>query len=305
MNVPVRSVSRIGRGGSPFQKYRGKLIALMFLAPAVLVFGMFLWYPIFLGVRISFLHYDLVRPSTFAGLDNFRTVLDNSLLSKAIWNTLKYMLYGLAIGYFLPVIIAVWIAEIRRFQNFFRMAVYIPAVLPGIAIYTLWRWMFEPQGLLNQWLGYLGLGPVTWINSEGWSMFSMVMVDTWAGFGATAILYIAALGAVSEEVYEAAEIDGAGIWRRIFNITIPGIKNVMLILLVLQLIGTAQAFQSMFVITSGGPNNSTLTVLYLIYKYAFVNFQFGPAAALGTMFFAVLAALSAVYLLLSRKKEAN
>ncbi|MFD2613604.1 carbohydrate ABC transporter permease [Paenibacillus gansuensis] len=285
------------------QRSQSKIIALLFLLPAVAIFGFFLWYPIYLGIRIGFLNYDLVKDPVFVGLDNYRTVLHDPLLGKAIWNTLKYMVYGLVIGYLLPVIVAVWIAEMRRFQNFFRMAVYIPAVLPGIAIYTLWRWMYEPQGLLNTWLGYIGIDRVPWIMSEVWSMFSMVLMDTWAGFGATAILYIAALGAISEETYEAAEIDGAGVWRRIYHITIPGMRNVMLVLLVLQLIGTAQAFQSMFVVTEGGPNNSTLTVLYLIYRYAFVYFKFGPAAALGTLFFVALALLSAVYLLLTRKKE--
>ena len=291
------------RSSLRWSKYRSRTIALLFLLPAVLVFGMFLWYPIYLGFRISFVQFDLVRDPVFVGWDNYRTILKDPLLGKTVLNTLKYMLYGLAIGYLLPVVIAIWIAEMRRFQNVFRLAVYMPAILPGIAIYTLWRWMFEPQGLLNSWLGAVGLGPVPWITSEVWSMFSMVLMDTWAGFGSTAILYIAALGAVSEEIYEAAEIDGAGVWCRILHITIPGIKNVMLVLLVLQLIGTAQAFQSMFVVTEGGPFNSTLTVLFLIYRYAFVNFQFGPAAALGTLFFLVLAALSGAYLALSRKKE--
>jgi len=294
----------LARGQSAWGSSRGKLIALLFLLPAVLIFGMFLWYPIYLGLKISFYNFNLAGSSPYVGMDNFKLVVKDPLLGKAIWNTVKYIAWGLLIGYLLPVIVAIWIAETRRFQNFFRMAVYIPAVLPGIAVYTLWRWMYEPQGLLNSWLGHIGLGPVPWIMNEAWSMFSMVFVDTWAGFGATAILYIAALGAVSEETYEAAEIDGAGIWRRIFHITIPGIRNVMLMLLVLQLIGSAQAFQTMFVMTKGGPNNSTLTILYLIYKHAFVNFRFGPAAALGTLFFIVMAGLSAVYLIISRRKEA-
>ncbi|WP_245996127.1 carbohydrate ABC transporter permease [Paenibacillus taihuensis] len=300
---PSAPYDTVGPFKRRLQRSRKKILALLFLIPAVAIFGIFLWYPIYLGIKIGFVNYDLVKDPVFVGMDNYKTVLNDPLLGKAIWNTTKYMAYGLVIGYFLPILVAVWIAEMRRYQNFFRMAVYIPAVLPGIAIYTLWRWMYEPQGLLNTWLGYIGIHGIPWITSGTWSMFSMVLMDTWAGFGSTAILYIAALGAISEETYEAAEIDGAGVWKRIFHITIPGMKNVMLVLLVLQLIGSAQAFQSMFVVTEGGPNNSTLTVLYLIYRYAFVYFKFGPAAALGTLFFITLASLSAIYMLLNRKQE--
>jgi multiple sugar transport system permease protein len=282
---------------------RGKLLALLYIAPAFLVFAVILWYPVFLGFKMSFQNIDFVKGNTFTGFRNYRLILNDPLLLTAVRNTIYYVFLSVLFGYLLPIVTAIISSELRKFGGFVRSVVYFPAILPAIAIYALWYWMFEANGLINSLLGGMHLGPLPFLNSESSALPSLTVMDTWLGFGGTALIYLAAVKGISEELYEAAEIDGANVRRRIWHITLPGLKNIMLIMLVLQLIGTAQVFGGPFVMTSGGPANSTTTILYLIYQYAFVNFRIGPAAALGVLFFLALVAMSAIFLRLNRKDE--
>jgi multiple sugar transport system permease protein len=282
---------------------RGKLLALLFIAPAFLIFAVILWYPIFLGFKMSFQNIDFVRGNTFTGFRNYDLILNDPLLLTAVRNTVYYMVLSLVFGYFIPILTAIISSELRMFGGFIRSVVYFPSILPAIAIYALWYWMFEANGLINSILGSMHLGPLPFLNSESSALPSLTVMDTWLGFGGTTLIYLAAVKGISEELYEAAEIDGANVRRRIWHITLPGIKNIMLIILVLQLIGAAQVFGGPFVMTNGGPANSTTTILYLIYQYAFVNFRIGPAAAIGVLLFLALVVMSAIFLWLNRKDD--
>ena len=284
------------------RRHRSQVLAVLFVLPALVVFGVFAWYPIVMGLVLSLYRVQLGIGREWVGLDNFRFILQDSLFWQAAANTLEFVLLALMFGYMVPVVVAIGLTEVRAFRGFFRLAIYLPNVIPAIAVYIMWNWIFDPTaGLLNTVLGWLRLPPVPWLLSPTTAMPSLVIMATWANFGSTAVLYMAALSDLPAQVYEAAEIDGAGILQRLRYITIPQLKPIMLIMLILQILFTFQVFQEPFVMTGGGPNNATMTLLYMVYRYAFTYFEFGRASALGALLFLCLATLSALYLRLSRR----
>ncbi|MFE2493446.1 carbohydrate ABC transporter permease [Streptomyces scopuliridis] len=274
---------------------------MLFLIPTALVFGVFAWWPILRSLLLSFQRTNLVDPAAFVGLDNFRTLLADPLLGTAVQNTLLFTGIALLIGFPLPVLLAVLMSELRKGSGLMRFLVYLPVVVPPVVAVLMWKWFYDPDsGLFNQMLGQVGLGPYPWLQSTGTAMPSLVLEATWAGAGGAVLIYLAALAGVPTELYEAAELDGASVWRRLWHVTLPHLRSILLIMLLLQVINNFQVFTEPFVLTDGGPEDSTVTVLLLIYRYAFVSGDYGTAAALSVSLAVVLAALSALYLRLTR-----
>jgi len=283
----------------------GGLSTLVFLLPLLLAFGTFSWYPIGRAVVMSVQQTNLVTAPVFVGLDNFRDVLSDPLLWTAVRNTAWFALLALVIGYPLPLALAVLMSEARRLKGFFSALAYLPVVVPPVVAVLLWKFFYDASetGIFNDILGHVGLGPFPWLQSATTAMPSLVLEATWAGAGGTVIIYLAALTGVSPELYDAAEVDGAGLWRKVWNVALPQLRGIMLVTLILQVIGTAQVFLEPYLFTGGGPANSTLTVLLLIYNYAFANSSggdYGAATALSLMLAVTLALLSALYLRLTR-----
>jgi multiple sugar transport system permease protein len=251
------------------------------------------------------MNVDFVNGNTFVGLSNYRAVLSNSDMGLAVRNTLYYMLLGLIIGFWVPSVVAIAVAELRRFRGAARLLIYLPNIVPAVVLYGMWQWLYDPLGPLNQILGWFGLGPVQWLTNAGWAMPSIVIMETWQGFGAAALIYLAGIVSIPKDIYEAAEIDGAGVWKRIRFITLPSIRHLYLLLLIMQLIGTSQGFMSQMAVTGGGPNKATLTYMYLIINEAFTNLNFGRASALGVLMFLVLTTASVgLYIVQGRNQKA-
>ena len=181
--------------------------------------------------------------------------------------------------------LAVLMSEVRSFRGLYSALAYLPVVIPPVVSVLLWRFFYDASahGVFNSVLGWFGLGPLPWLQSSASAMPSIVIESTWANAGATVIIYLAALVSVRPELYDAADVDGASIWQKIRNVTLPQLRGVLFVTLILQLIATAQLFTEPFLFTGGGPANSTTTVLLLIYHYAFQNSlggEYGMAAAL-------------------------
>jgi multiple sugar transport system permease protein len=276
--------------------------AYLYLLPALILFAAFAWYPVISGFIISFQKVDLINPPQWVGLENFRTLFNDPLFYQAWKNTLQYTALGLVFGFLVPVFLAVAVNEMRHGMSYFRLAFYLPAILPPIVSALLWGWFYDPgTGLFNQILSSLGLPTLQWLQSPSTAMLSIVLITTWAGAGGAMLIYLAALQGIPAQLYEAAELDGAGLWQRVLHITLPQLRFVMLIMLVLQIIGTMQLFTEPFALTSGGPANATLSVVLLIYRYAFNFGDYGMAAAASLVLFLVLVAFSLVYLWLTRR----
>jgi multiple sugar transport system permease protein len=278
---------------------------LLLALPLLVTFTYFAWWPLIRAGVLSLQETNLVSGADWVGLANFRRVLDDPLLRTAVKNTVWFTFLALVFGYPVPIILAVLMSEVRRFRGLFAGLAYLPVVIPPVASILLWRVFYDagPSGAFNTILGWVGLGPYPWIQSTTWAMPSIVALATWSSAGATVIIYLAALTGVRTELYEAAEVDGASIFRKVWHVTLPQLRGVLFVTLILQLIGTFQVFTEPFLLTQGGPANSTMTVLLLIYRYAFGaggGGDYGAAAALSLMLAAFLALFTAVYLRATR-----
>ncbi len=284
---------------------RDGLGAFVFLVPLLLIFGVFAWFPIVRAVVMAFQQTNLVSEPTWVGLQNFQHVLADPLFYTAVKNTAWFALLALVFGFPIPLVLAVIMSEVRRHRGIFSALAYLPVVIPPVVAVLLWRSFYDASsgGVFNSVLGWFGVRPFTWLQASGSAMPSIVIEATWAAAGATVIIYLAALLAVPGDLYDAAEVDGASIWQKLRYVTLPQLRPVIYVTLILQLIATAQLFTEPFLFTGGGPANSTTTVLLLIYHYAFQNSlggEYGKAAALSVMLAGFLAVFTALYFWLTR-----
>lgn len=283
---------------------QGGISRLLFLLPLLLIFALFSWYPIVRLVLMSFQQTNEVI-TTWVGFQNFKEVWNDPLFPIAVRNTLEFAGLALLFGYPLPLIAAVLMSEVRKRRGLYAALAYLPVVIPPVVAVLLWKTFYDAgsTGVFNTILGWFGIPPQQWIQSTTQAMPSLVLESTWANAGGTIIIYLAALTSVNAELYEAASVDGAGLWKKIFHVTLPQMRTVLLVTMILQIIGTAQVFLEPYLFTSGGPNNATMTVLLLIYDYAFGNSlgaAYGEAAALSLMLVAFLALFSLLYLRATR-----
>jgi multiple sugar transport system permease protein len=316
MNATTTSTEIQVKGTALAERYRerrtpltwvrgGGLSTLLFMLPLLLVFGAFSWYPIVKTIVMSLQHTNLVNAPTWVGLDNFRAVIHDPLLPTAVKNTAYFALLALIFGYPIPLVAAVLMSEVRRARGLYSALAYLPVVIPPVVAVLLWKTFYDggSVGVFNTVLGWVHLGPYPWLQSQSWAMPSLVLESTWANAGGTVIIYLAALSAVNSELYEAASVDGATLWQKVWHVTLPQLRGVLLVTMILQIIGTAQVFLEPYLFTSGGPANSTLTVLLLIYNYAFGNSlggDYGKATALSLMLAVFLALFSLVYMRATR-----
>lgn len=289
---------------------RGGLTTLLFLLPLLIIFGVFSWSPIVQAVVMSFQKTNLVTPPTFVGWDNFVAVFNDPLFWIAIRNTAYFAFLAVLIGYPVPLIVAVLMSEVRRFKGLFSVLAYLPVVILPVVSVLLWKIFYDasPTGVFNTILGWFHIPPQPWIQDAATAMPSLVLQATWAGAGGTIIIYLAAMTSVAPELYDAAEVDGASLWGKIWHVTLPQLRGILFITFILQIIATAQVFLQPYLFTGGGPANSTTTILLLIYQYAFTNSlggAYGQATALSLMLAVFLAVLSIVYFRLTARWSDN
>lgn len=280
-------------------------MTLLFATPMLFVFTFYSWWPIVQSLWMSFQKTNLISYE-FVGFDNFINVLNDPVLGRAVLNTLYFAALALVFGFPLPLVMAVLMSEVKRMKGLYSALAYLPVVVPPVVAVLLWQFFYSasPTGVFNTMLGWVGIPPQPWIQNAVQAMPSLVLEATWAAAGGTIIIYLAALLAVPAELYEAAEVDGASIWHKLWHVTLPQLRGVIFIMLILQVIATAQVFLEPFLFTGGGPNNSTVTVLLLIYRYAFENSlggKYGEATALSVMLALFLAAASFLYFKATQK----
>ncbi|WP_112265361.1 carbohydrate ABC transporter permease [Lentzea terrae] len=284
---------------------RRHVTAYGFLSAALVVFAVFSWWPIVRGVVLSFQQVNFVTSPDWVGWENFERLFADPLFVVAWRNTAYFTVLALLIGFGVPFVTAVVLNELRHAKGYFRLLVYLPVMLPPVVTALLWKWFYDPgPGLFNSVLRGLGLPTGQWLDSSSTSMISLVLVITWANMGSATLIYLAALQTIPGDLYEAADLDGAGLLKKIWHVTIPQTKFVILMLLLLQVVATMQIFTEPFVMTGGGPEESTVTVLLLLYRYAFYYNDFGTASALSLILFAVLGVFSFLYLKITRKADA-
>jgi multiple sugar transport system permease protein len=285
-------------------RWSEQIPAYLFLLPALLVFGLFAWYPILKTLIFSFQNVSLNGESTWIGLENFRRMLNDPSFGLAWRNSFQFASFSLAMGYLVPILVAIMINEMRRGKGFFRLVYFLPTVIPITISILIWRLLYAPDnGFLNSALVLVGGKPQSWLQNSLLVKPSIILLLTWANFGSTVLLYIAALQDIPAEYYEAAEIAGANPFQRILYITLPQLYPTMIVTFVLQIIAVVQIFTEPFLLTQGGPGTATLTPVLVIYRTAFLNNDFGLASAWSLSLVIILSIFSLIYMRLSRRVE--
>ena len=286
------------------------LAGWVFVGPAIAVIGLFFVFPVAAGLALSFTDFDLyaladLRNLRFAGLDNYAHVLTLPLFWKALFNTLYFVVVGVPLSIALSLATAVLLqSPLARFKPFFRTALFAPVVTTLVAVAVIWRYLFHVRyGLINEALGAIGLGPFDWLGNPHWAMPSIILFAVWKGFGANMIILIAALQAIPEDLYEAAKVDGATRWQQLRHVTLPMLGPTLLLVSILSMAGYFQLFAEPYVMTQGGPLQSTVSVLYLMYEEGFRWWNLGIASAVAFLLFVLMAAVTQGLMRMGRRTE--
>ncbi|MCD6518736.1 MAG: sugar ABC transporter permease [Anaerolineae bacterium] len=275
-----------------------------FLTPWLIGFFAFTALPIVVSVILSFTRYSVLRPPQFIGLKNYRHALlgGDDLVWPSIGRSFYYAILSVPLGLIASLTIAILLNQKLRFLAFWRTLYFLPSLTPSVATAYIWRWLFNPEiGVLKPAFEFVGLPMPRWFSSMEWAIPSLVIVSLWQNAGGSAmIIFLAGLQDVPVELMEAAEIDGAGRWRKFWHITIPMLSPVIFFNFIMGIIGALRVFDTAFVATGGGPAYATWFISLHIYQTAFVYFDMGYAAALSWLLAAIIITLTILQFRLSK-----
>jgi multiple sugar transport system permease protein len=268
---------------------REALHGYVFMSPAILGLLIFTLGPIIASLLLSFTDYNILTDPEWVGLKNYVDMFEERLFWQALRVSAIYSVVSVPLGLGLALGLAILLNHAMRGISVFRSIYYMPTVISGVGVAMLWRWLFNAEfGVINVLLGKVGIEGPAWLLDANWALPALIITSLW-GVGGTTLIFLAGLQAIPEELYEAAEIDGAGLWSRFWSVTLPLISNVTFFNLVLGIIGALQVFTDAFVITRGGPNHATLFLSVYLYQHAFQYLNMGYASAIAWfMFFVVM-----------------
>jgi len=285
--------------------------AWLFVAPALLVVGVFFFVPVLAGFALSLTDFDLYALADLGnlrlvGLRNYARLLTTPLFWQALGNTLYFVVAGVPLSIAVSLGTALLLhSRLVRFRAFFRTALFTPVVTTLVAVAVIWRYLFDTRyGWLNYALGALGAPPVDWLGDPRWAMPAIIVFAVWKSFGYNMIILLAGLQSIPAELYEAARIDGASACRQFRHITLPMLTPVGVMVSILTIAGYFQLFAEPYVMTQGGPLQSTVSVLYFMYEEGFKWWNLGAASAVAVMLFILIFALTVVQLCLVRWQSA-
>ncbi|HSD17147.1 MAG TPA: sugar ABC transporter permease [Thermomonas sp.] len=286
-----------------------RLAGWLFAGPAVLVIALFFGVPVLAALALSVTDFDIyaladIGNLRFVGLDNYLALLQNPLFWKALGNTFYFVLVGVPLSIVASLGAALLLhARVARARPFFRTALFAPVVTTVVAVAVIWRYLFHTQyGMVNWGLSSLGVAPVDWLGDPAWAMPTIILFAVWKNFGYNMIIFLAGLQAIPEDLYEAARIDGASGWRQFRHVTLPMLGPVLLLVGILTMAGYFQMFAEPYVMTQGGPLQSTVSVLYLMYEEGFKWWNLGNASAVAFLLFAIMTTITSALLLLARRR---
>ncbi|MGN7380804.1 carbohydrate ABC transporter permease [Paenibacillus sp. SAFN-117] len=281
-----------------------KLKDFSFALPALVLLAAFTYYPLLFSVYISFTDWNLVKPvKKFIGFQNYEKLLTDERFYHVLKITFTYTILDVVLTLAIGLLLAMLFNVQSRLFGFLRMFIFMPHYISMVIASMVFIWILNNQyGIMNQLLQAVGMEPVRWLDSTTNALWALIMVAIWKSVGFTMLIFIAGLRSIPNEYYEASSIDGAGRWQQFKSITIPLLSPTLLFLLVTQFISSMQVFQSVDVMTGGGPLESTKVMVYWIYQMAFHDFRAGRSSALVIIFFLILITLTILQFVLSRKK---
>jgi multiple sugar transport system permease protein len=286
---------------------RQQFAAWAFIAPALSVIALFFVIPVAAALVLSLTDFDLYaladwRNLRFAGLDNYVHVLTLPLFWRALGNTSYFVAVGVPLSIVVSLACAVLLqSKLARFKPLVRTALFAPVVTTLVAVALIWRYLFHVRyGWVNHVLAQVGIAPIDWLGDPDWSMPTIILFAVWKNFGGNMIIFIAALQAIPEDLYEAARLDAAGPWSQFRHITLPSIAPTLLLVSILTIAGYFQLFAEPYVMTRGGPLQSTVSLLYLMYEEGFRWWNLGIASAVAFVLFVIIVAVTRVLMRMTR-----
>ncbi|MGH7300153.1 MAG: carbohydrate ABC transporter permease [Candidatus Rokuibacteriota bacterium] len=273
----------------------------LFVLPALVHLIAFKFYPMLEAFRLSFYQYDLMSPPVFHGLENYRAVWNNPLFHQSFWVSVKYM-FGVSVPeWFLALALALLLNRRLPGRALIRLAYFFPIAMSQIVVALVWKFMYNPLGVVNTLLGYIGVGRINWLATEESALPALILIGIWRGIPLFGVIYLAGLQAIPREYHEAATVDGAGAWQSFTHITIPLLTPTILFVMVMSLLSAMKVFLNPLVMTEGGPNGTTRVLPYFIFDTAFAYHRMGEAAAASMVLFAFAFALTLIQLRLLRR----
>ncbi|KPI12094.1 ABC-type transporter, integral membrane subunit [Actinobacteria bacterium OK074] len=294
---------RTGPGGQRARAHQDRgdgRLAAVFLAPALLGFAVFLLWPTLRGIYLSFTRYNLLTPAEFTGFDNYVRMVHDPIFWSSLKVTVTYVVINIGVQTVTALAIAVLLQRLTR-SALLRGVVLAPYLMSNVVAGIVWLWILDTQlGIGNEIVAALGFDRVPFLADETWAMPTIALINVWRHVGYTALLLFAGLQAIPDDMYEAARVDGAGEWRMFWRITMPLLRPVLAVVLIMTVIGSFQVFDTVAVTTAGGPANATNVLQLYIYQSAFGRFQFGYASAMSVALLIVLSAITVLQYRLTR-----
>jgi len=284
--------------------YYKKYIPYLFILPAGILLIVFFFIPFFETILLSFNDYssDIYSP-VFVGLDNYKALLGSKEFYKIFWNTFLYLVGAVPILAIVPLILAILINQKIRCLNLYKILIYIPVIISIVVVAIAFKWLYASQGILNYIAELFGLAPVEWLTSPDVALWSVVAVTVYKGIGYYMMIYLSALMGQPKDLLEAADVDGANLFQKHLNVTIPYLMPTIALVVTVSSISALKVFAEIYVMTRGGPLDSTKTIVYYIYERAFENLDLSMASAASVVLLIIVMLFSAVNILVFERKK--
>jgi putative chitobiose transport system permease protein len=285
-------------------KYYGKTAPYLFLLPAGIVLLIFFFIPFFQTIGLSFLDYsNNIYHASFAGLQNYVAILHNPIFYKVMLNTIIYLVVAVPVLAIIPLFLAILINQKIKGITLYKILIYLPVIVSIVVAAIAFKWLYAEQGILNYLLNVFHIHSIGWLTDPKYAIYSVIIVTIWKGIGYYMMIYLAALMSVPKELYEACDIDGAGFFTKHLTVTIPHIMPTIALVTTISSISAMKIFAEIYVMTKGGPLNSTKTIVYYIYEKAFENLDLGYASAMAVILLVIVMAFSLVNILCFEKNK--
>jgi multiple sugar transport system permease protein len=285
-------------------------VAWFFLAPALISITLFFIIPVVSAFALSFTDFDIyalgnLAVARFVGLANYLTVFQTPLFWTSLKNTFFFVLVGGPLSVAVSLGMALLVSsKLARFKPLFRTVYFLPVVTSLVAVAIVWRYLYHPaHGLLNVVLSWFGISPIDWLGNPATAMPAIILLAVWKNFGYNMLIFIAGLQNIPDELYEASQIDGAGVWRQFLDITVPMLAPTTVFVVMITAIGYFQLFAEPYVMTDGGPLNSTMSVVMMMYEQGFRWWNMGYASAIAFVLFVIILIFSAIQFAVQRRTE--
>lgn len=282
---------------------RGKFLPYLMIAPAMLILFIFVLYPIVYMAYLSFFDWNMISDKAFVGIQNYMTMFQDSTFFKTLGNTFQYTFFTLLFGMGLALAAALFLNKNTRISRFLQSAIFMPYVMPLVSVAFIWIWLMDTDyGLLNYLMELLQLPTLNWLQDPKTAMFALILVSVWKSVGYNTLIILSAMQSVPKYLYEAADLDHTSSFRRFTKITFPMISPSLFFLTLMNLIACFKVFETVNIMTAGGPVNSTTTLVYSIYQYGFSFYKLGFASAEGVVLMVILGICTVIYFGVLSKK---